>query len=94
MSTRIAFLGTGLMGAPMAGNLLRAGFELTVWNRTTAKTARLAELGAHVGDSPAGAVQGAEMVLTMLESGPVVAEVLFERGVAPKRSSPAPWSST
>ncbi|MEE8123445.1 MAG: NAD(P)-dependent oxidoreductase [Alphaproteobacteria bacterium] len=82
MTTRIAFLGTGLMGAPMAGNLLRAGFELTVWNRTTAKTARLAELGARVGDSPTGAVQGAEVVLTMLESGPVVAEVLLERGVA------------
>ncbi len=82
MSTRITFLGTGLMGAPMAANLLRAGSELTVWNRTVAKTARLAEEGARVGESPAGAAEGAEVVVTMLENGPVVTEVLLNRGVA------------
>ncbi len=43
---RVSFLGTGIMGAPMATNLVKAGFDVTVWNRTAAKTARLAGEGA------------------------------------------------
>ena len=82
MTTHIGFLGTGLMGAPMAGNLLKAGFTLTVWNRTEAKTEPLADAGAGVADAPAGVAEGADAVVSMLESGPVVTEVLFDRGVA------------
>ena len=82
MTTRIGFLGTGLMGAPMAANLLKAGFTLTVWNRTVAKTEALAEAGAGVAEAPAGVAEGADAVIIMLENGPVVTEVLFERGVA------------
>ncbi len=70
------------MGAPMAANLLKAGFTLTVWNRTEAKTKPLAEAGAGVADAPAGVAEGADAVISMLESGPVVTEVLFDRGVA------------
>jgi 2-hydroxy-3-oxopropionate reductase len=70
------------MGAPMAANLLKAGFTLTVWNRTVAKTKPLADAGAGVADAPADVADGADTVIVMLENGPVVTEVLFERGVA------------
>ncbi len=82
MTTHIGFLGTGLMGAPMAANLLKAGFTLTVWNRTGAKTEPLADAGARVAEAPAGVAEGADAVIIMLENGPVVTEVLFDRGVA------------
>ena len=48
---QIAFLGTGLMGGPMAANLLKAGFPVTAWNRTPAKAEALAPAGAHVAEA-------------------------------------------
>lgn len=81
-NTRIAFLGTGLMGAPMARRLLGAGFPVTVWNRDPAKAASLADDGAQVAASPAEAVAAATVVFTMLTNGNAVADVLFQRGVA------------
>src|SRR5262245_57806179 len=60
----IAFLGTGIMGAPMARNLLRAGFEVRVWNRTREKAEPLAQDGATVASSPADAAAGADFVVT------------------------------
>ena len=57
------------MGAPMAANLLKAGFTLTVWNRTEAKTEPLADAGAGVADAPAGVAEGADAVVSMLENG-------------------------
>lgn len=79
---KIAFLGTGLMGAPMARRLLDAGFPVTVWNRDAGKAEPLAANGAEVAASPADAVAGAAVVFTMLTNGQAVSEVLFERGVA------------
>jgi 2-hydroxy-3-oxopropionate reductase len=78
----IAFLGTGLMGAPMARNLLKAGFPVTVWNRTKEKTRPLAERGARVADTPRDAVSGAAIIMMILENGPVVESVLFDMGTA------------
>lgn len=78
----IAVLGTGLMGYPMARRLCEAGHTVHVWNRTRAKAEGLAAAGATVYDTATGAVQGAEFVVTMLEHGPVVEQVLFEMGVA------------
>lgn len=72
----IAFLGTGLMGKPMAIRLLQAGYPLCAWNRTRAKAEALAALGATVADRVDEAVARADVVITMLEAGPVVAEVL------------------
>lgn len=80
--TRIAVLGIGLMGAPMARNLLKAGYPLTVWNRTRAKAETLAADGATVAASPAEAVQHAHIVILMLENGPVTDDVLFQQGTA------------
>lgn len=82
MTRRIAILGTGLMGAPMAANLLEAGHRVTVWNRTRAKTEPLVARGAHAAQSPAQAAAEADAVVTMLESGPVVTSVLFDSGAA------------
>lgn len=81
MNTRIGFFGTGLMGTPMAKNLLDAGFQVTVWNRTREKAEALVPLGATVAETADEAARGAEVVVTMLENGPVVGEVLFECGV-------------
>ena len=66
----IAFLGTGRMGGPMATNLARSGFPLRVWNRTSSRAAALAEHGAFHARTPAEAVQGAGILITMLADGP------------------------
>ena len=79
-SPRIAFLGTGLMGAPMCQNLLSAGLPLTVWNRSLVKAEPLAQRGAIVADSPQSAASDADVVITMLSDGPAVSEVMFEQG--------------
>ncbi|MDT8331680.1 NAD(P)-dependent oxidoreductase [Roseomonas gilardii] len=74
---KLAFLGLGLMGAPMARRVLAAGHDVTVWNRSPDKAAPFAEAGAHVAASAAEAVREAEAVILMLENGPVVERVLF-----------------
>jgi 3-hydroxyisobutyrate dehydrogenase len=70
---RIAFLGTGTMGTGMARNLLAAGHDLAVWNRTRAKAEAIE--GATVADGPAAAAKGADVLVTMLSDGPTVASV-------------------
>lgn len=79
---KIAFLGTGLMGAPMARRLLGAGFPVTVWNRDIAKAEPLAAAGARLAREPAEAVDGADVVFTMLSDGFAVEDVLFAKGAA------------
>jgi 3-hydroxyisobutyrate dehydrogenase len=66
----VAFLGTGRMGGPMAANLARAGFNVRVWNRTSSRAQALAADGAVVAVSPAEAVRGAAVVITMVADGP------------------------
>ncbi len=63
---KIAFLGLGNMGAPMAKRLLGAGHEVTVWNRTPARAEPLAASGAKIASTPADAARGAELAITML----------------------------
>src|SRR5215210_4506474 len=70
----IAVLGTGIMGAAMARNLLAAGMEVRVWNRSREKAEPLAEDGTTVADSPAEAAEGAGFVLTILANADAVAE--------------------
>jgi 3-hydroxyisobutyrate dehydrogenase-like beta-hydroxyacid dehydrogenase len=75
---RVAFLGLGIMGSRMAANLARAGFELSVWNRTAATADAFAEAHrATAATTPAEAAAGAEIVITMLVDGPQVEEVLI-----------------
>jgi 3-hydroxyisobutyrate dehydrogenase len=73
---RIAVLGTGTMGAPIARNLVRAGFDVRVWNRTSAKAAGLAADGALVAPSPAAAVADVDVLITMLADGPALEHVM------------------
>ena len=70
----IAFLGTGRMGGPMAANLARGGFSVRVWNRTASRAEALEADGAVVAGSPAGAVRGATIAITMLADGPATAQ--------------------
>ncbi|TGD96767.1 NAD(P)-dependent oxidoreductase [Methylobacterium nonmethylotrophicum] len=78
----IGFLGTGIMGAPMARHLCRAGHAVRAWNRSPAKAAALAEDGATVAADPREAARGADAVICMLSSGPACDEILLgSRGV-------------
>lgn len=71
---RIAFLGLGAMGRPMAANLASSEHDLVVWNRTRSKAEGL---GAQVADSPADAAGGADLLITMLSDDEAVESVLF-----------------
>jgi 3-hydroxyisobutyrate dehydrogenase len=72
----IAFLGTGRMGGPMAANLARAGFVVRAWDRTASRAAALINDGATVAASPAQAVKGAGILITMLADGPATEQAL------------------
>ena len=72
----VAVLGTGIMGAAMARNLLRAGHAVSVWNRDAAKTEPLAAEGANRATDPAQAVASADVVLTMLYDAAAVEQVM------------------
>lgn len=73
---KLTFLGTGLMGDPMVRRLLAASLPVRVWNRTASKTEALGEAGAYPAATLADAVRDADIVISMLESGPVVGKVL------------------
>ncbi|MFY9550188.1 MAG: NAD(P)-dependent oxidoreductase, partial [Thermoanaerobaculia bacterium] len=86
--SKIGFLGLGEMGTPMAGRLLRAGHDLTIWNRSPEKTVPLAREGAAVASSPAKAAAGADFVITMLATPDALEQVLFgTEGLAPALSA-------
>ena len=77
MNTTAAFLGTGLMGAPMAMRLVRAGFRMKVWNRSREKAQALKPAGAIVCTSPAEAAADASFVCLCLTDAAAVEDVLF-----------------
>ncbi len=79
---RIGYIGLGLMGGPMALNILKAGYPLTVWNRTKEKTAQHITAGATLADSPAKVAEASDIVFTNLSDSPDVLEiVLGDNGV-------------
>lgn len=73
---RIGWIGLGRMGYPMAERLLKAGHEVTVWNRTRAKAAPLAEKGAALADGP-GDLSGVDVLFTMVSTGKDLKDVLL-----------------
>jgi 3-hydroxyisobutyrate dehydrogenase-like beta-hydroxyacid dehydrogenase len=82
MKTKIGFIGVGLMGKGMARSLIRAGYEVSIYNRTRDKAEEVARLGGVVVDSPAEAARGADVVVTMLANpAALLAVVEGERGV-------------
>lgn len=82
ITTRVAVLGIGMMGFPMARRLCEAGCAVSVWNRSRTKAERLLPFGATVAETPADAVAQADIVVTLLENGAVVEDVLFAQGAA------------
>jgi 3-hydroxyisobutyrate dehydrogenase len=85
----VSVLGTGIMGAAMARNLARAGHTVRAWNRTRDKAEPLTADGIAVTDTPAEAVRGADVVLTMLYDGPAALDVM--RAAAPALRPGAAW---
>ncbi len=73
---KLTFVGIGLMGAPMATRLAQAGFDVTAWNRTPAKAEALRPAGVRPQGELAAAVAGADIVISMLEAGAVVGQVM------------------
>jgi 2-hydroxy-3-oxopropionate reductase len=76
LSTRIAFLGIGLMGDPMVRCLLAAGYPVVAWNRSPAKAEALVPAGAQAVAALAEAVRDADIVISMLADGPTVGQVM------------------
>jgi 3-hydroxyisobutyrate dehydrogenase len=76
VNARVAFLGLGAMGAPMARNLLRAGFTVTVWNRTASRAEAFREVGAEPAPTPADAARGVDVVMLCVPSSPEVHDLL------------------
>jgi 3-hydroxyisobutyrate dehydrogenase len=80
---RVGFVGLGTMGAAMAANVARAGFQVTAWNRTPGRASDLQELGVEMGASPAAVAAASDIVVTIVSDTPDVETVLFgEGGVA------------
>ncbi|HEX2742159.1 MAG TPA: NAD(P)-binding domain-containing protein, partial [Rubrobacter sp.] len=76
MAEKVGFIGLGIMGKPMAKNLLDAGYDLVVYNRTREKAEELASEGATVAGSPKEVAEQSDVIITMLPDSPQVEEVL------------------
>src|SRR5438132_3482354 len=82
MIKKISYLGLGTMGSGMVSNLLKAGYELTVWNRSVERSKPFARKGARVADTPANAVRDVDLVMYSLSNDQAVEEVVFgARGI-------------
>ncbi|MFE4710834.1 NAD(P)-dependent oxidoreductase [Paenibacillus sp. NPDC056722] len=80
--TTIGFIGLGTMGAPMASNLLRGGFQVTVYNRTASKCTPLVEEGAQAAATPRAAAEGKDVIITMISNDDSIREVYYgEEGI-------------
>src|ERR1700730_1704811 len=77
MIKTISYLGLGTMGSGMASNLLKAGYKLTVWNRSADKCESFARKGARVADNPADAGREVDLVMYSLSNDQAVEEVVF-----------------
>ena len=77
MKPAIGLIGLGLMGRPMGMNLLKAGYSLTVWNRTASRADELVAAGAKLAESPQGVAGNCEFLLTMVSDPPALEEILW-----------------
>jgi 3-hydroxyisobutyrate dehydrogenase-like beta-hydroxyacid dehydrogenase len=80
VTTDTGFIGLGLMGAPMAANLARAGFPLTVWNRTPEKSEPLRALGVEVAAGAAAVAAASDVLITMVSDDAALEDLLFGSG--------------
>jgi 3-hydroxyisobutyrate dehydrogenase len=88
----VAVLGAGIMGSAMARNLVAAGVNTRVWDRSPAATAPLADAGAVVAPSAREAVRDADVVITMLPTADAVESVIFDGGVADAFADVCVWA--
>jgi 3-hydroxyisobutyrate dehydrogenase len=77
MKESIGFIGLGIMGGAMAANLLKAGYHLTVWNRTAGRAAPLVEAGARLADNPASAAAESDIIIICVSDTPDVEKVIL-----------------
>jgi 3-hydroxyisobutyrate dehydrogenase-like beta-hydroxyacid dehydrogenase len=77
MKAKVGFMGLGIMGAPMAANILKAGYPLTVYNRTAAKAEPLAKLGANVAPTPKALAQESDLIIAMVTGPEALYDLLF-----------------
>src|SRR6185312_13430194 len=77
MKPNVGLIGLGLMGLPMARNLLKAGFPLTVWNRTRSKAEQLEKEGAKVANSPREVAAASDITFTIVSDPPALEQVLW-----------------
>lgn len=89
---RVAVLGLGGMGRPMATNLVRAGLPTFVWNRSPERARELGEQGAEVADSPADAVRQADVVITMVTDADAVLSIATDQGMLAAMPRGAIWA--
>ena len=80
MAERVGFIGLGIMGRPMAKNLMDAGYDLTVHNRSPQKAQELGEQGATVAESPKEIARNSDIIVTMLPGPPEVREIVAGEG--------------
>ena len=80
LTDRIGFIGLGIMGRPMARNLMKAGFTLTVWNRSQPGIDELVKDGAAKGSGPADVARRSDIVITIVGDSPDVEEVALGPG--------------
>ena len=88
---KIAFLGTGLMGGPMAKNLAVAGFKVSAWNRTPSKAAFLKDFKVDVKNVPSEAVQNADVIISMLSDGDASQEIQKDEKLRVNLSPQSTW---
>ncbi|MGD9038764.1 MAG: NAD(P)-dependent oxidoreductase [Desulfobacteraceae bacterium] len=74
---KIGWIGLGKMGIPMSSNLVKAGYPVTVYNRTAEKTKELSDQGAQVADSPKAAAEGQDVIISMISDDPVLEAISF-----------------
>lgn len=89
---RVAVIGLGGMGTPMAANVLRAGLPTVVWNRHPEPARRLGDQGAEVADSPAAAARAADVVVTMVTDAEAVGSIAFDQGMLAAMAEGAVWA--
>lgn len=77
MAQRIGFIGLGLMGRPMTMNLLKAGFSVTVWNRTASRAEEAVAAGAKLAKTPREAAEAADFLITIVSDPPALEQVLW-----------------
>ena len=97
MKPAVGFIGLGLMGRPMSLNLVKAGYAVTVWNRTASRAAEVTAAGAKLAGSPRGVAAASDFLITIVSDPPALEEVLWgENGAmgALKRGSTYMDSST